>query len=283
MHETFDLDHWLALFPLAELRARADALGRRWRVRAEGITGPREVAVVDQLRAESANFLSQFRQVPVDLFVWAIGEPVNRAATKAGGLPYRSKSRPWPLDQHGQPKSFAGQICFAESKDLVGDLPGDVLLVFSDEFLEHEGLTFEWQDLGLTNLMDRDDLPSLPHDLTPCYGVRLRSHEYVVPEPPFEGYLEQRDKVRDQIDLAVYEGTKIGGAPFWVQGDPELPGRYICQLGSICPSYHEPWPFVNQAAPTDNLAGGYLIWGDVGALTIYLDEHGRILPEIQYY
>ena len=79
----------------------------------------------------------------------AEGEPTDRHVTKIGGLPYRPAKMPWPTGQDGTPMSFLAQINFANSKDLVGELPGDVLLVFtpdSDGFIE--SLSFEWQPLA---------------------------------------------------------------------------------------------------------------------------------------
>src|SRR5690348_4565406 len=52
------------------------------------ITSPVHLAIFEQLREEMRAGLTLDDGVPVDLFVWNIGEPPRREMTKIGGLPY---------------------------------------------------------------------------------------------------------------------------------------------------------------------------------------------------
>ncbi|MEM6673876.1 MAG: DUF1963 domain-containing protein [Planctomycetota bacterium] len=67
--------------------------------------------------------------VPCDLIFWGRGSGPNPRMTRIGGTPWLPKGAAWPhLD--GVPLGFLCQFNFEDSRDLVGDLPGDVLLVF---------------------------------------------------------------------------------------------------------------------------------------------------------
>jgi hypothetical protein len=104
--------------------------------------------------------------------------------------------------------------------------------------------------------------------------------------------------------IPIIEGTKIGGFPPWIQQAEELPGRFLCALGSIHPVYeigpeddiiHRPYPFTNvegpfvrgrrvfrtaeEEIPTDRL----LMWGDVGSLFLFLSGRGDIHWTTQCY
>ena len=66
------------------------------------------------------------RASPTDLCVWGLGEAPRREMTKVGGVPYLRRDVPWPKSGR-KPWTFFFQINFADSRDLVDDLPGDVL------------------------------------------------------------------------------------------------------------------------------------------------------------
>jgi hypothetical protein len=120
---------------------------------------PKDIATLQRLRASAYAGLPNLTRVPTDVFVWRAGEPTQRAVTKIAGLPYRPAGRPLPLAPSGEPLTFVTQICFADSRELVPPLPGDVLLIFAtgkpsprrdDGFALDwgTGLTFEWTTLG---------------------------------------------------------------------------------------------------------------------------------------
>src|SRR6266550_2263549 len=151
VHDKLDIDRWIREFPLKALRteARGFVIARRDRLpgeyktdrdfnahiqlmnpKAEAIVGPRSIAVLEQLRQERLGGRCGGRRDDTDVVVWARGEPANRAATKVGGLPYWRESRPWPVSSENEPLEFIAQICFADSGDILGSLPDDMLLVF---------------------------------------------------------------------------------------------------------------------------------------------------------
>ena len=70
----------------------------------------------------------------------------------------------------GEPMVFFVQLCFADSRDLVGELPGDVLLIFTSDEHGHttDGLHYEWYPLGIEGLVTVDDIPDTPWRAAPC-------------------------------------------------------------------------------------------------------------------
>ena len=147
LHPRFCLDEWLVKFPLTPRYAAPT-------YNAEIITSPLHICHNEQLRRIVKPLIDWGPEVPVDVFVWASGEPPEPYLTKIGGVPYRPADLDWPVNQYGRPLQFLAQFCFADSKDLVGDLPGDVLLAFvEDGDYEFESLHCEWQQLGIRNLV----------------------------------------------------------------------------------------------------------------------------------
>ncbi len=141
---------------------------------------------------------------PTDQLFFVAGEPAERSVTKVAGLPYRAAGLPWPLTDDGRPMTFLAQFCFDESRDLVGELPGDVLLIFAEDrqaYLPNpydSSLRFEWHHLGLRDLIRAEEIPDVDWKLRPYFGVLHRT---------------------DDEDLEGTPGgqTKIGGQPAWIQ------------------------------------------------------------------
>jgi Domain of unknown function (DUF1963) len=154
----------------------------------------------------------------IDVLQFVAGESVDRHVTKIGGLPYRPARLAWPVAGNGTHLTFVAQFCFADSRDLVGALPGDVLLIFGTENLIYDTvenlaargeLLFEWYPLGLDQLVEADQIPPVGWPIAPCYGFLRRQ-----PEP-----------------AGGHEGTRIGGErPFWAQRDQRINGRFLGAL-----------------------------------------------------
>ena len=230
----------------------------------EIVVGPAAVAVNEQLRVEALSVDGYFgRRVPVDVAVWAKGEPANRAVTKIGGLPYRPSGRPWPIDSAGNAMRFVAQLCFADSRDLVSPVPGDILLVFGDDdaLLEPERLAFEWWPLGLEALAS--DVPDADDALAPFHAQLHRTHDWA--------------------DDSIFEGTKIGGVPQFIQDVPEVHGTFIAAIGSISVPTDQRHPFVNVAAPRGWSRENDLMIGDMGSLYLFLQADGHIVAVSQCY
>jgi hypothetical protein len=181
---------------------------------------------------------------------------------------------------------FAAQVCFADSQDLVGSLPGDVLLVFFDydvyyDTFDPSVLHLEWVSLGESDLISEEDMPQTEFKYAPYFAQIHRTYDYPDAEAGFDEYF-------CSYQLNVIEGTKIGGVPRWIQDDPGLPGRFICAIGSVSPIWYRPHPFVNVPEPLDQSykqpENQYdFMWADVGSLYVFLDEQGKLQWDVQFY
>src|SRR5215831_5396329 len=138
---------------------------------------PFEVALREnQLRMVKAE-LDLGQSVPAHYLLYAQGEPETREQSRIGGLPYRPRGLPWPLDDLGHPREFVCQIDFSDSRSFLPALPGEIMLLFaSEEGVGDEPFTLEWYSRGLTDLMsDRDfpefnfTFPMLQHESVYCY------------------------------------------------------------------------------------------------------------------
>ena len=148
------------------------------------------------------------------------GEPGDRFVTKLGGLPYRPASVPWPRIPSGEPMVFFGQVCFADSRDLVGELPGDVLLIFTHGEHDHtsgDGLHYEWYPLGIEGLVTAAEVPDTPWGAAPYFMHLSRREE----DEHAEGWPEWM------------QSPKIGGRAYWIQHDPDDFGTFLACFGSL--------------------------------------------------
>ncbi len=299
-HERVDLEKWIAEFPLLKLREEArrtveaerieqpegfddEEFERRVQLIGPGgdqLTSPRTLAIIEQLRREALD-KQKWKTVPTDVFVFAKGEPSRREVTKVGGLPYWPAGKPWPLRRNGQPMSFIGQFNFTDSLDLVGHLPGDVLLLFLADEGVWPPIHHVWAKVTEQPLITPAAMPKTAFEFLPCYGAIHRSVDY--PELAVDDELE--GKVYQHWNVTVWEGTKIGGVPSGIQQVEENRGKFLCALGSPAPS-DKTWPFLNVAEPFDyrsEEAERLLMWGDAGSLFIHIDRNGKVQAEMDCY
>ena len=162
--------------------------------------------------------------------------------------------------------TFVAQFSFADSKDITGELPGDVLMIFGNQWTLWEGdwrddpsaLQFHWMPFGETTLIRLEQIPTrrgTEWEIIPCYGCIYRTLDYPDLGPEF-----------------VIEGTKIGGVPHWIQNEDPVGETFLCTLGSIQPVCQRPFPYVNVADPIEGwIADPPLMWGDVGSVFVFLD------------
>src|SRR5579862_2631453 len=127
LHQRLNIDYWKQFFSLTYLRGKVGGIPGTGTV-----SGPLDIAILEQLRDASYAHQPDIERVSTDVVIWSRGEPDHRALTKIGGLPYRAADTPWPLAPSGTPMPFVAQICFADSRDLALELPGDILLIFSE-------------------------------------------------------------------------------------------------------------------------------------------------------
>jgi Domain of unknown function (DUF1963) len=309
MHEVADIEQWKAQFPLQALRDNARAFVAEQKAKSpenypddksfehhvqimspggEIITSPFHLAVVEQLRVEALAG-RDFQTAPTDVFVFGKGEAASRGTTKVGGLPFLPATSKWPVGPSGKPMDFVGQFCFCDSMDMLPELPAQVLLIFADGVLgdewtdEEDGLHFEWVQIGERNLVSLNQIPEQRWKILPCYGVRHRSVDYV-------GVTDELDDYKQPWCIDIFEGTKIGGTPRFIQGEEDVGGQFLCALGSIQPEPEKPFPFVKVGEPFDYWApknkderDRFLMWGDVGSLYLFLQSDGSIRWTIQCY
>lgn len=284
-HEKFDLPHWERVFAGHPDCARWNLPGRHVNVAAR-------VCHMEQERARLRADYDLGPAVPCDIFVFALGEPADRSVTKYGGLPYRSAITPWPredivestilleddlalvrrlthddwaaLRNDGStvgdfiaeafpPLQFLAQFNFGDSRDLVGELPGDVLLLFGS--YGHPYIRYyEWQPLGLETLVDAGQIPPCPFaedEFRVCYGQIHRTCDYPEAEARHPALAERH---RDHA-LFRLEAHRIGGVPFVLQ-DELRPGRLIAVMNGVCPDLQLSWPWTNVERVTSDPVPG---------------------------
>lgn len=256
IHQRLDIDLSISITSLAKLRATGAEISVMLP------SSPSDMALVEQLREEADQYLSRFARVPTDAIVWQAGESERREVTKIGGIPYREADKLWPLGFSGTPLNFVAQICFADSRDLYPSLPGDVLLIFAGgrnklslvndtPFYEIDwgnSLVFEWISIGNFPLITAAEIPQMPWQLMPCYGILHRTWDYVV--PPDITPLESVE------DILVLDGSKLGGICPWIlerdyvrlDRETGIPGTYLCTLSSVNP--HIYLPYTHPITPT---------------------------------
>ncbi len=271
VHERLDIEEWIARFPLDEYRD------------GESICTASDLAKMEQIRREVLRGLRE-EAVPTDMFVWGKGEPSRPEATKFGGLPYWPGGEEWPRSTAGEPLTFVGQLCFADSRDLVGEVPGEVLVIFGrwgGQPWEPEDpeLRFFWRSLGERGCISAAAVPKTEFAAPPLYGVIHRTCDY-----PNSKKLFRRSY--DGALIAVLEGTKIGGVPRWIQRPRKPRGKFLGTLGSLVLRTGDPYPLVNVPDPLQRGQDEELrlpMWGDMGNVYLFLESDGAVNAIVQYY
>lgn len=276
MNYEFHLEEWLSHFPLKE---------RHGHYSGGDITSPCDLCKVEWLRRGMVDQYDWGEPVPIDVFVMSRGEPENRYATKIGGLPYRPRNLPWPSAPSGHPLALIAQFNFTNSTDIVGTLPGDLLLVFGDDSNGPiEPLHLEWQDFGIQDLVLPADMPSDCMTITPCFGNRCRMESFPdAVRTTDTKYPQCHGKdVWSPYWIPQLQATQIGRAPFFIQeGDDERPSQPLCTIASVQPDPHEPYPWVNVPEPLCpegkwRRGGDELMIGDLGCIYIFIEEDGTL-------
>jgi hypothetical protein len=183
---------------------------------------------------------------------------------------------------------FLAQFNFADSRDLVSDLPGDVLVMLVEdkkEFVwELEKTRFEWLPLGLPVASHREfDIPTVRS--IGFFGVIYRTADY----PGATERCEELD-FSSWYNVPVLNGTKIAGVPHFIQDGQQAKGRYLCQLGSIQPHPFVRFPWVNLSEELGFEDDGTGIYGenelcmvDMGTVYVFRDESGAVNCSFECY
>ncbi len=160
--------------------------------------------------------------VPCDVLIFAPGETTDRSMSKLGGLPYWPASRSWPKNWRGKPLSFLGQINFRDSRDVVGDLPGGILVMFVNA---HDRVSSFWFDTHDEPLIAEPDLPPGQRKFDPSYGVI--HHTYDVPE----GGIAESLGTREGVESSIFD-LKIGGIPWGYKAAASEKEAFLFQMTS---------------------------------------------------
>jgi hypothetical protein len=173
------LINWLNAHSLAELTAPERRDDRILEAEITAITSPCHLIIRELCVHHVLGDDWERDSTTTDVFVFSTGEPPRRDITKIGGLPYRERGLPWPTTPQGDRLTFIGQLSFTDSRDVVGNLPGDVLLVFApnDEGVPEE-FHYEWKPAGLTDHISKDDVPAPAWTFVTCFGTPYRTTDF---------------------------------------------------------------------------------------------------------
>lgn len=281
IHERLDIAYWKSFFSLRHLRN----VRRGKTPEANIISGPYDIAVLEQLREASYAPLPGIERVPADVFIWSRGESDQRMVTKIGGFPYRVAERPWPIAPSGATMTFVAQICFADSHDIIPALPGDISLIFTEaknwgneenplydlmgESEDDSFLLFEWVSLTALPVVTLEDIPETGLQIMPCYGSIHRTWDY----PQVDGFAYP--EIAQHIP-PVWAATKIGGVCPYQDMEYQSTEDYLCSLSSLANNISQPFPFLSVSEPLswDEWQQSHpLRIGDAGLINLFLKRH----------
>lgn len=236
--------------------------------------------------------------VPCDLFVWGTGNPPDRRLTRVGGVPWLPKRMSWPVIGD-LVTTFLCQFDFRDSRDLkgqraAGPLPGDLLLVFVAEEesafqADERQLRFVWVSAEEMDVYTAADVPkpTAGFEFVTAWGAHYRTND--VPTKWEQAYdIPEKEGGGRCWKLPTMWGTKIGGVPYHsAENFDEVPPNYLCQLVSIQASTETKWPWLDREEPLNDgfrddgvhAHKNELMIGDMGELTFYLSDDGRITVE----
>ena len=283
IHERFDVDDWVEAFPLTQMNASTDV--------PMTLAGPLPVAYREQVISQVRNAGGELGEpAPVDLCIWQFGDSPRRDVTKVGGVPYWPLKEPWPTSENGRPYTFVAQFCFADSRDILPSLPGDLLSILATED-DYSDIECAWFEIGEGDLLDAQSLPTLQWTIQPCHAVLHRTAEY--PQAEYDYKLVEQYRGCRSIRW-IYNASKIGRIwdlrgelpdpddiededfrkeveQWWDQVE-QAKNEFIGQLGSIEASRRQPFLNVDQRDDLEkNDLESLLMIADVGGYDIFDD------------
>jgi hypothetical protein len=309
----FNLSYWLRKYRLSDLETYFVSQA-----------GPDRVFFGELLRRAAGIDVkdSEYEKwhVPCDLFVFGCGPSPRRDLTGYGGLPYRRASLPWPRSSRtGQPLIFIGQFRLKESTDILGKLPGDLLLVFVESFQDWNVVDVdppycEWQtcDIPAHELAQPEDIPDMiPAKIPMSYAVRHRSTDLIDLHSTLYACLTLLElNLRDDahylfLESAPFHHTvrswvcqsrmpKAGGIPFltrpieWMHKGLNR-GKFLLQIPDAPEGWAEKECWLNCSTEKEYLEmnqDGFFFWQGQfcqdGSLLLYMNDDGSVEPRFAY-
>ncbi|MEM6392834.1 MAG: DUF1963 domain-containing protein [Planctomycetota bacterium] len=289
LHPYIDLAHWVTEFPLEESRPQV------W-----SCCGPGDIAIVEQARELVLGKAPLDLSVPVDIFTWCMHTTdVKPWVTKIGGVPYRDQKRPWPTDSDGVPLHFLGQICLADSQDIIPfNTPGDVLLIFGrwcPNWVspgKNQNFHIEWSSAGheTSSRHVGNDFGELPFAYQ---GVIFRTRQ-LLPNESHESAYQRYGWEEGCFQIANHCGTQIGAYADLPQGWPFTEGdgnELLCCLNSF--HFKAKWPLCDVPSGlkkvradgsryNTNISGTDFVIGDLGCIWVYRQPDGSFAVDSAY-
>jgi hypothetical protein len=283
-HPVFDLRHWETVFPLVIERFSDPH-----------VDCPMSLARREQLLRLASSKIDLGPSTPADLFVWSDESTEEKPwLTRIGGRPWREKGKAWPRDEDGAPFVFLGQICFADSADILPfELPGEVALIFGralGTWISADPGVLEWSRLEIDEPEDGlgDNVPwntELPYKY---HGVIHRTAQYARSDRSDEVFKQLGHK-DGGWGIVRCQATSIGQRANLPQGWPFQEGDGNTLVGVLSSYYFSSgdWPLCDvprgiqgvtgdgQERQMYNLSALDFGLGDVGAIWIYRDREGN--------
>ncbi|KGR87062.1 YwqG family protein [Lysinibacillus odysseyi] len=211
-------------------------------------------------------------------------EAVGITSSKVGGDPYFLKDVPYPVNEEGKPLHLLAQINFSEVIKFNDDFPNTgILQFFIDGYDDVLGLNFDDQTKqsrfrviyheqiekdeskrlqDFSFLMEGEEELYLPFLPDSEYKMVFEKSETPVSISDFR--IEQEDIEFDEALWEAYEeaypsqGHKIGGYPFFTQGDPRESKKYGDKLILLF--------------QLDSDEQNEIMWGDMGVGNFFISK-----------
>jgi hypothetical protein len=245
------------------------------------VTAPAHFAKLHRDRNSCALFNADLATVPATAYVFGRGNGIDVSGTRVGGIPCRSKERPWPTHPAGFEYTFLAQFNFSRTVLRSAGLPGDILLVFTldDDYAD---LVFEW-----TALDDSGDGPAGAREIAQNGHVVIP--EYFCQEVDIVDFATEG--VTDHPSgLIRVHATKVGGLPHlrrpvarpkcaWKNTHGNL---FLCSLTSVEPPSDLAWPWINRKEPLtpDEAELTRFNIGDCFSIHFFLNNEGDVVYDI---
>ncbi len=249
-HDRFDLSRYLAHF---------ENIPERDFNHSPFVASPFDIYSVEKLRAKWLAKHNDVEKVETEIVAWGRGESKHPAGTKVGGIPVWDSRTELPEKEW----KFFGQINFADSTDLLPDLPAQIISIWGNKDFPWGGKTMKsyWIDLeSAVPIQEIDDqnfgMEGAPAD--PFFAQLYRTWDPVIDydddrvvtvDHEFEDYRE--------FQPSAWNATKFIGCDSMPQSSPsKKKGKFLAQLSSIQATPDVPFPFVNREQPLKLWGGG---------------------------